>query len=333
VKRDILRRSAIGLLYTDRSISSTAGGPNRAVGVDAVLSFYQNLNINAYFAKTKSDLAPGRDTSYRAQLDYNGDRYGFQVERVALDDRFRPDMAFLRRSAFTRNSVYGRFSPRPKSLPAVRKFGSDVTFDYITDPNGRLESRFAQGALRADLQNGDNMGIELVHSYELLKQPFQVARNVVIPTGGYSFPEVHFLYYFGPQRRVSTNLIAQHGSFYGGTRTAVATNRGRVQITGQLSVEPGLTVERVRLPQGSFTTVLLTSRTSYTLTPRMSASALMQLNSGAETFNTNVRFRWEYQPGSDLFFVYTDGRDTRVAGFPEIRNRGVTVKLTRLFRL
>jgi hypothetical protein len=30
--------------------------------------------------------------------------------------------------------------------------------------------------------------------------------------------------------------------------------------------------------------------------------------------------------------VYSDGRDTLTPGFPDLLNRGVTLKLTRLFR-
>src|SRR5437867_8142203 len=39
--------------------------------------------------------------------------------------------------------------------------------------------------------------------------------------------------------------------------------------------------------------------------------------------SSNIRFRWEYQPGSDLFFVYSDGRDTLGAGFPRLQNRRI----------
>jgi hypothetical protein len=65
----------------------------------------------------------------------------------------------------------------------------------------------------------------------------------------------------------------------------------------------------------------------------MSAAALVQFNTGTSAMNTNVRYRWEYQPGSDLFIVYTDNRDMTVRGFPEMRNRGLVIKFTRLFRL
>ena len=39
-----------------------------------------------------------------------------------------------------------------------------------------------------------------------------------------------------------------------------------------------------------------------------------------------------FRPLSELFIVYSDGRDTLASGFPTLSNRGLTLKLTRLFR-
>ena len=68
------------------------------------------------------------------------------------------------------------------------------------------------------------------------------------------------------------------------------------------------------------------------MTPRMFVGGLFQYNASNNTLSSNVRFRWEYEPGSDLFVVYTDGRDTRGLGYPDLRNQSLVVKFTRLFR-
>ena len=64
-------------------------------------------------------------------------------------------------------------------------------------------------------------------------------------------------------------------------------------------------------------------------------SGLVQYNSNGDSLSTNLRLRWEYSPGSELFIVYTDDRDTDpflLNRFSELRNRGFVVKATRLFR-
>jgi hypothetical protein len=217
-------------------------------------------------------------------------------------------------------------------MPSVRKITADGIVDYITDPSGDLESRLAQGNLRAELDNGDTVGVEALTSYERLDAPFEIS-GVTIAPGGYSYPEFHAFYGFGPQRKLSGIVQVERGSFYDGTRTGISTSRGRIQITPRIIMEPGLTIDWVNLPTGRFTSTLLTTRTSFAVTPRMGAAVLAQYNSTASTLSTNVRFRWEYRPGSDFFVVFNDNRDTTPRGLPSLRGRGVVVKVTRLFRL
>jgi hypothetical protein len=88
----------------------------------------------------------------------------------------------------------------------------------------------------------------------------------------------------------------------------------------------------VTRPAGDFRTTLLRARSDYGFSPRMFASALIQYNSNDRLFSRSLRFRWEYLPGSELFVVYTDERDTLRPGFPDLRNRAFVVKANRLLR-
>jgi succinylarginine dihydrolase len=86
------------------------------------------------------------------------------------------------------------------------------------------------------------------------------------------------------------------------------------------------------LPNASFTTNLVGSRVTYTMTPKMFASALVQYASISHRASTNVRLRWEYQPGSELFVVFNEERDTVIGRFPNLQTRALIVKVNRLFR-
>ena len=68
------------------------------------------------------------------------------------------------------------------------------------------------------------------------------------------------------------------------------------------------------------------------MTPLMFASALVQYNSSTNLVSANVRLRWEYRPGSELFVVYNEERDSLTRGVPDLRNRAFIVKVNRLFR-
>ena len=93
-----------------------------------------------------------------------------------------------------------------------------------------------------------------------------------------------------------------------------------------------MSVNRVVLPQGAVTSRLVTTQVTYTMTPLMFVSALVQYNSAADSVSANVRWRWEYLPGSELFVVYNEERDSRHRGFPGFENRAFIIKVNRLLR-
>ena len=104
-------------------------------------------------------------------------------------------------------------------------------------------------------------------------------------------------------------------------------------MTPQLAVETGVSLNWVDLPDGRFTTQLVTTRTTYTVTPLMFISALLQYNSSSDSLGVNLRMRWEYRPGSELFVVYNEQRDTLTPSrYPELQNRAFGIKINRLFR-
>ena len=245
---------------------------------------------------------------------------------------FNPEVGFLRRDDFERSFGSVRFSPRPQSIAAIRKVSYSARLDYITDRAGVLQTREAQGQFGVEFESSDNVDLTYTRSYELLTEPCPIAPGVTIPIGGYSFQDVRTSIRFGQQRRVSGTLRAQHGAFFSGDRTSVGFTGGRVEVTPQLSVEPGVSIDWIDLPEGRFTTQLVTARTTYTVTPLMFVSALVQVNSSNDSLGANIRLRWEYRPGSELFVVYNEQRDTLDRGYPDLHNRAFIIKITRMFR-
>ncbi len=338
IKRDLLRRSSIGAIFTGRSVSTLGPGSSETYGADANFGFHDTVNIDTYWARTETPGSGGDDVSYRAKFEYRGDRYGVQLEHLAVGGDFRPDVGFLRREDFDRSFGSFRFSPRPYGIAAVRRFTWEGRFDYYTSRAGVVETRLAQGLFGIEFENADQFDIEYTRSYEFLDRPFQIADDVAIPVAGYRFEDTRVAYQFGRQRAFSGMLAVQHGSFYGGEKTTVEMGlpggfrSGRLELTPRLSLEPGISYNRVELPQGRFTTSLVTTRTTYTATPLMFVSALVQYNSSNASLGANVRFRWEYQPGSELFVVYNEQRDTLTPRHPELQNRSFVIKINRLFR-
>ena len=78
LRRDILARSSIGMLFENRSNSAVSDGSNQTYGLDASLAFFDNVSIVTYYARTRTEGLEGNDQSYRAGFSYGGDVWGRQ---------------------------------------------------------------------------------------------------------------------------------------------------------------------------------------------------------------------------------------------------------------
>jgi hypothetical protein len=330
----VLRRSNIGLIATRRTPAE--GLANTVLGVDANFWFFQNVAVNGFvaYSDTAGRGRQARDrATYRGEVDYSGDRYGARYEHLVVGRDFDPAMGFLRRRAFQRHYAQLRFSPRPARSVRVRKHTFEIDGDHVAGIDGVLESRELKAAYRLELNNNDQWSVDYSRNYEFLRAPFEVLTGRTIRAGGHHFGDVRTSYLFGPQRRISGGLTFGHGSFYDGRNTEVGY-RGSIELSPRFNLEPGLTVNFLDLPAGASTTRLASTRATYMFSARMALSGLVQYNSTNRSVGSSLRYRWEYRPGSDLFVVYRDGRATfpRV-GFPDLVNRTLVVKLTRLFRM
>lgn len=159
----------------------------------------------------------------------------------------------------------------------------------------------------------------------------QVFRHrVALPAGGYRFADVQVAFSIGQQRRVNGTEAVRRGAYFEGDLTTVELTQGRIAVLPQMSVEPNVSFNWVDTPYGAFQTNLAVMRVNYAFSPRIFFSGLVQYNSSSNSFGSNLRLRWEYSPGSELFVVYTD--DLRPDLGWDLRNRGLVVNFNKLFR-
>jgi hypothetical protein len=111
-KRDILRRSSIGGMFTHRTATPGRIGMNDGYGLDAALSFYQNVRFDAYVPRRRPRTRR-RQPELSRLFDYVGDKYGLQAERLVVEPNFLPEIGFVRRTDMRRNFAMARYSPGP----------------------------------------------------------------------------------------------------------------------------------------------------------------------------------------------------------------------------
>ena len=331
LKRNVFGRSTIGLLATHRSEAVASTGSNTAYGVDARFALVSTLFIDTYYARTKTRGQSGNDTSYRGRIENNGDRYGFQAEHLRVGARFQPG---------------GRLPPpdglpplvRPAPLqppPCLERFRPEI---HVRDEPRLLPPRLDEHArvarrargVRDSVRERRALAERYSRQFERLTEPFEIGEGVVVPAGGYTFQSVADQLQHRPAAPDCGERRVQAGSFFGGDLMEAELPAVACSFNAP-GVEPGLSLDWVDLPEGRFTTKVVRARVIYTMTPRMFVEAMPQYSSASDSVTTNIRYRWEYQPGSDLFIVYTDGRDTRWrarfrAGEPRLCNQTHTVR-------
>ena len=118
------------------------------------------------------------------------------------------------------------------------------------------------------------------------------------------------------------------GGFYDGDYSSVEL-LGSARIGSRFNGSIGLTRQHVTLPYGTFTTDLVPIKASYSFTTLASLQALVQYNSDARTWSSNIRFNVIHRPLSDFFLVYNERRNSLMG---DLQDRALIAKVTYMFQ-
>ena len=332
--RNIFSRSNVGMIYQNRSKSLVGEGSNQAWGMDGVLAFNDEATFRAYYTETQTSGLDGLDASYQGAFRYDADEWGLDLGHLVVGDDFNPEIGFLRRKGFRQSSAGARFSPRTESISWIRQMTFQPNVQYLENERaGFVESRQRGGNFSIEFENSDRLNFTYTESYENLVNDEGIS-GAIMAAGRYSFEDVQASYMLGPNNPLLGSISARLGSYYHGDIKSLGFSQGWIAVTPQLSLEPSISFNWIDLPEQSLGRHVALTRVTYSLTPRAFVSGLVQYNSGSNTFSTNVRLRWEWAPGSELFIVYTEDRDTDVLGRrSQLAGRGLVVKVNRLLQL
>ena len=332
MKRDLFSRSNIGVIATHRNVGAQGPGSNSLYGVDGNFNPSDNIRINTFYMATSE---PGVETghqaaSYMGQFNYDTDLIDLTAERLYLGEDFNPGMGFVRRRDFTKNGASFQLSPRPRGIEAIRQFELKFQANNYDRLDGEMETREYKFEGKAILESSDRLIVDHTMTEERLLDGFDLSTEVAVPAGNYRFNRTGLRLWLGTHRSFSGYFRYEFGDFFGGTRREVSY-WGRAEVSQRLSMEPNISLNWIEVPGGEVQAQVSSLRATYTVSPRSFLGALVQYNSAAQLMSANVRFRWEYSPGSDVFVVFSTNRDGD-DGLSGLTDRALVVKFTRLFR-
>ncbi len=305
-KAAIGEESTIGFMYTSGDPRSNV--ENSVTGFDYLYrnsQFAGGRTIEAVAWLQQSDT-PGLDGDDRAagvsfSMPSNaGVRAGVSIKD--FERNFNPALGFMSRRGVRDTAADLGYTLRPATGVWQSLFFSVDVQEFNVIGGGLQSKGIGVTPIQATTRKGDVVFMRSNFDTEVLTQPFEISPGVIIAPGRYDF-ENHGIEFQGAAFRKWSGRIAYiEGSFYNGDQTRLFGNFTWAP-SPQFRTRIGYNITDVELPQGAFTTRLITTGIDWVFSPTLSWVNLIQYDNVSDTAGINMRLHWIPQAGREIFFV------------------------------
>jgi hypothetical protein len=329
LKRNLFRNSWVGTLFTHRD--STIGGDyNRVYGTDAHFQFYQRLEFDTYVLKSDTPGRAGQNLARRFQTAWRDDEFNIGVEYNQVQANFNPETGFVRRGNMTQYAGDVAWRPQFTESDVIRTLNFTANLDYFGGAaSGKVETRTQDAGFGISFDNNSSVNFSLSRTFDRLVTPFAIRSSASIPAGDYNYLRYSANFSTSPARMISGNGNTSWGEFWNGHSRSFGGGT-IMKFSRHLAVDMNFSRNQVELPipNGVFTTNLMSTRAVYAFTARAFLNAFVQYNADTHQLSSNIRFNIAHRPLSDIFLVYNDRRDLRTH---RLQERAFIIKVTNLF--
>jgi hypothetical protein len=315
IKQNLFQQSYVGAIFTggDPALgeSGQTYGVDMRLATSRLLGRRRNLVVNAFGVRSVNEGVSDNDWSYGFSAHYPNDQFIAQVSLREIQENFDPALGFVQRDNVRVFRAGGSYNPRPRNLLNIQQMNHDVFYTRFTRlDNNQVESWDVYVTwLDWHFNSGDNIHgiLDFNPIYERLFEPFQISPGVVLLPGEYRFTRFKTnLFSTASKRRLSGNANITWGNYWSGEAeqiTAALTYKLPPQLTVGLSTNQTF----ARLPEGRFIARIFTADVSYSASPRLSLSNLLQFDNRSRNLGWQSRIRWTLRPGNDVFVAFNQG--------------------------
>jgi hypothetical protein len=328
VTRNVGRRSAVGMIFTNRD--TEGGAESRVYGLDANFNPSRRLNLSGFLTQSDdSDRSGGEDWAAGARSAWQGPIWGWGFDALQIGDDYNPEAGFLLRRGVRRYTPRFSYEPRPAE-GIVRNYHYSMLVDVFTDLHDHTESVLATADLfGVRFQTEDEVSLFAQHRYERLEAPFGIAPGVVIAPGSFDFTAAGVEFATNSSRPLALDGAVLAGGFFTGDILDSVLNLGW-RASRHLRSDTTLVYTDVDLPEGAFDFAIVRQRLGVAFTPNLATNAFVQYNDFSERLSLNLRFNWIYRPGSDIFIVFNQNWSAPSFNDLSSEDRAVILKFTYL---
>jgi hypothetical protein len=161
---------------------------------------------------------------------------------------------------------------------------------------------------------------ELKGIYENLAEEFVISEEVTVLPGEYHFFRVGGNYSMAYERLIRTGIGMETGKFYDGWKYTFSLSPSwYVSKHLELSLQYLLNHVDFSIRKQYLNVHIARLRIGTAINTKLSTNALVQYNSGIQLFSANIRVRYNFREGNDLWIVFNEGLNTdRFGVVPEL---------------
>jgi len=306
--------STVGLMAT----SYIGGGRrNAAVGADGVFRYHGDQYLTLKVAGTADNADTNSvSLSERTLVDLKLERrtgrglqYNLNLTRAGKD--YQPELGFLPRSDFTSANIAGNYFFFTDSSRLLRRvYPGALAFQTFRNSDHALESAQWAVWLEWDGKDGSTGWVEPKLFHENVLVPFTIGGTAQVPAGAYDFSDLQLYYTMGMGARLRTTVDFRAGTYFDGTRVQVITTP-TWNVSPHLELGTDYQFTRLRFASRNQAADIHVARMRVraALNSRTSGNAFVQFNSTTNRLDFNVRLRYAFAEGTDLWLVYNEGLD------------------------
>jgi hypothetical protein len=299
VTRDFGVRSNIGMIGTYRAGDEQNEGST--VGLDTTFAPTSTLVTNGFWLRSAgTTLGKPADAGF-AQINWRDPFFRVLLSHLRVDEFFSPATGFVLQTDLHETYGYIDLRPQPSSGP-VREFGFKAETTYQTESDGDFLYQSHYWRAQADFRSGDFILLSWDPQRERLPVDFEIRPGIVIPAGTYRYEQYNLYFNSDPERPFSGVVSLKWGGFYDGNKESLVLNFTAASVEG-LKFGTGWEIDWVSLPQGNFIAQIFDADVAWSATNTILVRGLIQWNKEDRAVAANLRFSWEYRPGSRLFLI------------------------------
>jgi hypothetical protein len=307
--------SNAGMMFT-----SYAGGDRRnyAVGGDALLRLAGDNYLTTRAATTLDQQGLTGTTllnssHYYATLQRRVSRgLQYTANFTRSGSAFEPELAFLPRSDYTSANIVANHFIFTDSSPLFRRvFPGALAFNTWRNTDHKLESAQYAVWVQWDTKAGGGGWIEPKLFHEDVLTPFTIGNTAHVPAGPHDFADLQLYLAMGAGHPLRTAMDLRAGTYFHGRRAqAILTPTWNVSRHLELGTDYQLTALRFDDPRENVDIHVARVRIRTALNAQTSGNAFVQYNSTTDRLDFNLRLRYAFAEGTDLWVVYNEGLDT-----------------------